>query len=225
MSKERIIRTTILIAGIYFIVEFLLRSVISKEFDKKYFDAITQVFTSALIVIGLFSVGLGLVNVVMLHGHRIVRMRPNWEHSVVMFVAFFTMMTFGILKVSAPKPPGGQPYTGAAALFDYVVVRIMVHMNSTIYSFLAFFVTSAALRAFRVRGAESAVMMVAAVIVLLSMAPETSFPFLAQFREWMDLKLNAAVFRALTFGMILGGITVSMRMWLGIERGSMFEAT
>lgn len=225
MSKERIIRTTILVAGIYFIAEFLMRGVISKNFDTEYFDKITKVFSNVLIVISMFAVGLGLVNVVMLHGHRIIRMRPNWEHSIVMFVAFATMLTFGILKLRAPKPPGGEAYTGAAALFDYVVLGIMVHMNSTIYSFLAFFVTSAALRAFRVRGLESAVMMASAVIVLLSMAPETSFPFLGRFRSWMDLKLNAAVFRALTFGMILGGITVSMRMWLGIERGSMFEAT
>jgi uncharacterized protein YjeT (DUF2065 family) len=224
MSKERIIRTTILVAGIYFIVEFLLKGT-WKSFDKQYFDKITPVFTNVLIVVGLFAIGVGLVNIFMLHSHRIIRLRPNWEHSIVLFVAFGVMLTFGILKLAAPKPEGGQAYTGAAALFDYVVVRIMVHMNSTIYSFLAFFVTSAALRAFRVRGLESAVMMVSAVIVLLAMAPETSFPFLAQFREWMDLKLNAAVFRALTFGMILGGITVSMRMWLGIERGSMFEAS
>jgi len=224
MSKERIIRTTILVAGIYFIVEFLIKG-ISSGVDNGFFKKVTPVFTDVLIVIGLFAIGIGLVNIFMLHSHRIIRFRPNWEHSIVLFVGFFTVMTFAVLKWTGPQPPPGQPHVGAGNLFDYVVTKILVHMNSTIYSFLAFFVTSAALRAFRVRGLESAVMMVSAVIVLSAMAPETSFPFLAQFREWMDAKINTAVFRALTFGMILGGITVAMRMWLGIERGAMFEAT
>ena len=108
-------------------------------------------------------------------------------------------------------------------IFEFIITRIQVHMNSTIYSFLAFFVTSAALRAFRVRGTESAIMMVAAVIVLLSNAPETNFPVISEVREWLDLNLNAAVFRALQFGMLLGSITVSLRTWLGIERGALFE--
>ena len=224
MSKTGIIRTTVLVAGIYFVVEFLLRG-IWPDFDKKYFDAITPVFTNVLIVISVFAFGVGLVNVFMVHTHRIVRLRPNWEHSVVLFAAFFMMLTFGILKLAGPQPEPGQPYEGIGGVFDYIVIRIMVHMNSTIYSFLAFFVTSAALRAFRVRGLESAVMMVAAVISLLSMAPETAFPFIAGAREWMDAYINAAVFRALQFGMLLGGITVALRMWLGIERSSMFEAS
>ena len=224
MTKTRIMRTTVLVAGIYFILEFLLRAV-SKSLDKGFFDKVTPVFTDVLIVIGVFAVGVGIVNVFMVHLRRIIRVRPNWEHSIVLLVAFFTIMTFAVLRWTGPQPVPGQPYEGLGGLFDYVITKILIHMNSTIYSFLAFFVTSAALRAFRVRGLESAVMMVAAVIVLLSMAPETSFPLLARVREWMDAKLNSAVFRALTFGMILGGITVAMRVWLGIERGAMFEAT
>jgi hypothetical protein len=225
MTKGRIIRTTVLVAGIYFIVEFLLRGIWPTSVDKGFFDKVNPVFTDVLIVIGIFAVGVGIVNIFMVHVHRIVHLRPSWEHSIVLLFAFFTIMTFAVLKWTGPQPLPGQPYEGRGGLFDYVITKIMVHMNSTIYSFLAFFATSAALRAFRVRGLESAVMMVAAVIVLLSMAPETSFPLLAGVREWMDAKLNAAVFRALTFGMILGGITVAIRIWLGIERGGMFEAT
>ena len=224
MNKGRILRATVFVAGIYFIVEFLLRGTWA-SFDKKYLNEITPVFTNALMVIGFFAFGVGIVNIFKVHTHRIIRLKPNWEHSVVLLVGFFTVMTFAVLKWTGPQPPPGQPHVGVGALFDTVITKIMVHMNSTIYSFLAFFVTSAALRAFRVRGLESVVMMVSAVIVLLSMAPETSFPLLASVREWMDARINTAVFRALTFGMILGGITVAMRMWLGIERSAMFKAT
>jgi len=224
MSKTRIIRLTVLIAGIYFVAQFLLTG-ISTGIDEEFFEKVTPVFTDVLIVIGVFAIGVGLVNIFMVHSHRILRLKPNWEHSIVLFVGFFTMMTFAVLKWTGPQPDPGQPFAGAGGLFDWVVLRIMVHMNSTIYSFLAFFVTSASLRAFRIRGLESAVMMVAAVIVLLSKAPETSVPVIAQTRDWMDNTINTAVFRALTFGTILGGITVALRMWLGIEKGKMFEAS
>ncbi|MBN1917808.1 MAG: hypothetical protein JW889_07865 [Verrucomicrobia bacterium] len=224
MNKGRIIRTAILVSGIYFVLEFLIRGT-SASIDTGFFGKVTPVFTDVLIVIGIFSFGVGLVNIFMLHAHRIIRLRPNWEHSIVLFAGFFTMLTFAILRWTGPQPAPGQPYEGAGYLFDYVVTKIMIHMNSTIYSFLAFYATSAALRAFRVRGLESAVMMVSAVIVLLSMAPETSFPALSNVRDWIDAKINTAVFRALTFGMILGGITVQMRMWLGIEQGGLFKST
>ena len=222
MSKTRIIRTTVLVAGIYFVAQFLMKGV-SLKIDEEFFKKVTPVFTNVLIVIGVFTVGVGLVNIFMVHTHRIVRRRPNWEHSIVLFVGFFTMMTFAVLKWTGPQPAPGQPFEGTGGLFDYMVLRIMVHMNSTIYSFLAFYVTSASLRAFRVRGLESGVMMVAAVVVLVSKTPETGFPAVAQMREWMDDRLNTAVFRALTFGTILGGITVALRMWLGIEKGKMFD--
>jgi len=225
MNKARIIRLTVLIAGIYFVVVFLIGGIWKDSLDEKVFGKITPVYTDVIRVIALFAIGVGVVNIFMVHTHRIVRGRPNWEHSIVLLSAFIVMFTFAILKWTGTQPEPGQPYEGVAGLFDYVVTRIMVHMNSTIYSFLAFFVASAALRAFRVRGLESAVMMAGAVIVLLSMAPETAFPFLFEVRERLDLWLNTAVFRALTFGMYLGTITVALRMWLGIERSALFEAS
>jgi hypothetical protein len=225
MNKVRIIRMTVLIAGIYFVVVFLIGGIWKGSLDEGVFNKITPVYTDVIRVIGLFAIGVGVVNIWMVHTHRIVRGRLNWEHSIVLLAAFCMMFTFAVLKWTGPQPEPGQPYEGVAGLFDYVVTRIMVHMNSTIYSFLAFFVTSAALRAFRVRGVESAVMMVGAVIVLLSMAPETGFPFLFEVRERLDAWLNAAVFRALTFGMLLGSITVAVRMWLGVERSALFEAS
>ena len=215
-------RIAVFVAGIYFVGQFLLIGV-SKSIDAGFFKKVTPVFTDVLIVIGVFSIGVGLVNIFMVHTRRIVHRRPNWEHSIVLFVGFFTMMTFAILKWTGAQPEPGQPFEGSAGLFDYMITRVMVHMNSTIYSFLAFFVTSASLRAFRVRGFESAVMMVAAVVVFLAKPPETWFPAVGHVREWMDNYINAAVFRALIFGMFLGTITVGLRMWLGIERGKMFE--
>jgi len=221
MNRTRIIRGTVLVAGIYFVVVFLLKEV-SSTLDAKVFERITPVYTDIVRVIGIFGVGVGVANIFMVHVHRIIRVRQHWEYSIVLIVSFLTIFAFGILKWLGPTRVGADP----ARLFNYVVTEILIHMNSTIYSFLAFFVASAALRAFRVRGLESAIMMVAAVVVLLAMTPETArIPYISEAREWIDEAITASVFRALQFGMILGGITVALRTWLGIERSALFEVT
>lgn len=222
MSKTRIIRIVVFIAGIYFVAVFLTQG-IHGGFDKKRVEPTTKIYTDVVKVLGMFAIGVGVFNIFMVHTRRVVRLRKNWEYSIVLLLAFLIVFTSAILRWIGPTSSPDTPVQHIGDIFEFIITRVQVHMNSTIYSFLAFFVTSAALRAFRVRGAESAIMMVAAVVVLLSNAPETSVPVIAEVREWIDLNLNAAVFRALQFGMLLGSITVSLRTWLGIERGALFE--
>lgn len=222
MSKTSIIRATVLVAGIYFMVVFLVEG-IHGGVDKEFFEPATKIYTDIINVLGMFGIGLGIINIFMIHVHRIVRFQRDWELSVVLLAAFLGVFAFGILSWIGPKSSPDQPVQYVGDVFNYLVTKIQVHLQSTIYSFLAFYVASAALRAFRVRGLESAVMMVSAVIVLLSMAPETSFPAIAWMRERLDAYINAAVFRALQFGGLLGGITVALRTWLGIERSALFE--
>ena len=222
MSKTAIIRATVLVAGIYFMVVFLVEG-IHGGVDKEFFEPATKIYTDILNVLGMFGIGLGIINIFMIHVHRIVRFQKDWGLSVVLLATFLGVFAFGILSWIGPKSSPDQPVQYVGDVFNYLVTKIQVHLQSTIYSFLAFYVASAALRAFRVRGLESAVMMVSAVVVLLSMAPETSLPAIAWIRERLDAYINAAVFRALQFGGLLGGITVALRTWLGIERSALFE--
>jgi hypothetical protein len=222
MSKTQIIRATVLVAGIYFVLVFLVEG-IHGGVDKKVFEPATKTYTDIINVLGMFGIGLGIINIFMIHVHRIVRLQKDWELSVVLLGAFLGVFALGVLSWVGPKSLPDEPVQYVGDVFNYIVTKIQVHMKSTIYSFLAFYVASAALRAFRIRGLESAVMMVSAVIVLLSMTPETSFPAVAWMRERLDAYINAAVFRALQFGGLLGGITVALRTWLGIERSALFE--
>jgi hypothetical protein len=218
MNKTRIIRAVVLVAGIYFVLLFMVEK-IHGGVDEEVFKPITKVYSNVIRVIGIFAVGLGITNIFMVHTHRIVRLRQNWEYSIVLLASFFIVFSAAILSWFGATRVGEF-----AGVFEYIITKILVHMNSTIYSFLAFFVASSALRAFRVHGLESAVMMAAAVVVLAACAPETAaIPFVSDLREWIDAYVNAAVFRALQFGMLLGMITVALRTWLGIERSALFE--
>ena len=101
-------------------------------------------------------------------------------------------------------------------LYDYVFQAC----NATMFSLLAFFIASAAFRAFRVRNLEAGLLLVAAVLVMfgrLSVAELIweGFPSLS---EWtLDFPNNAGK-RAILIGISLGAISTGIRVILGLER-------
>ncbi|HPH65379.1 MAG TPA: hypothetical protein PLF40_06525 [Kofleriaceae bacterium] len=92
--------------------------------------------------------------------------------------------------------------------------------NATMFSLLAFFVASAAFRAFRARNVESGLLLGSAIIVLLGRAPmgaaiSTKLPALSQ---WiLDIPNNGSR-RAIIMGAAVGAIATGLRVILGLER-------
>jgi len=42
-------------------------------------------------------------------------------------------------------------------------------------------------------------------------------------KEWLLTVLNAAALRAIAFGLGIGSLAISLRIWLSLERGAYFE--
>jgi hypothetical protein len=92
--------------------------------------------------------------------------------------------------------------------------------NATMFALLAFFVASAAFRAFRARNIEAALLLGSAIIVLLAQAPigrwiTTSLPHLS---DWILDILSNGSRRAIIMGAAVGAIATGLRVILGIER-------
>ncbi|KAB2906805.1 MAG: hypothetical protein F9K40_06100 [Kofleriaceae bacterium] len=92
--------------------------------------------------------------------------------------------------------------------------------NSTMFALLAFFVASAAFRAFRARNAEAALLLLAAILVMLGRAPlgrsiSDVFP---DFAQWLIDIPNNAGRRAIMMGAAIGAIATGLRVIVGIER-------
>ncbi|MBN1296775.1 hypothetical protein JXA80_08330 [bacterium] len=97
---------------------------------------------------------------------------------------------------------------------------ILVPCGSTMFAMLAFYMCSAAYRAFRMRNLHAGVLLVAAFIVMLGQIPlATAFiPGLHELRQWILDVPNLASKRGIMIGVGLGASATSFKIILGIER-------
>jgi hypothetical protein len=102
--------------------------------------------------------------------------------------------------------------------FDYIMIPIM----ATIFSLLAFFIASAAYRAFRARNLLSTLLLLAALIVMLRFNPYIPGAlYINRLSSWLMNVPNLAAQRAIIIGVGLGIVSTALKVILGIERGYM----
>jgi hypothetical protein len=109
--------------------------------------------------------------------------------------------------------PSGRAYT-------WIYEHIFAPCNATMFALLAFFVASAAFRAFRARNVEAALLLGSAIIILVARAPigRTIHPVLPEISDWiLDIPNNAGR-RAIMMGAAIGAIATGLRVILGLER-------
>ena len=105
-------------------------------------------------------------------------------------------------------------------VFVWMYDHVFATCNATMFALLAFFVASAAFRAFRARNIEAGLLLAAAIIVLLARAPIGSaiagwLPHLAQ---WiLDVPSNGSR-RAIMMGAAVAALATGLRVILGLER-------
>ena len=182
-------------------------------------------------VIGSFALLLGLVNLFMIHGQAVNKRSKGWVNSFAFFVAFFAIMIAGFVKdYATAKAVSGS----ADSIYTVFFNGFLMPLSSTMFSMIAFYIASAAYRAFRIRSTESALMMVTASILMLGLVPAglyltawlpgwLSWLRLENLSYWLLVSPNMAVQRAMAFGIAVGALATGLRIWLSLERGSFFD--
>jgi hypothetical protein len=188
-------------------------------------------------VIGAFTVGLGIYSLCQVHGRNLGQRRPGWYNSLALFLAMVAMLVFGFWAHYLPKAEATSAAMPAPrAIYEMLFRGLFMPLQAATFSLLAFYIASAAYRAFRIRTAEAGLMMGAAFIVMLAQVPigawlTSGLPVtgaLAFFRlealgEWIMTWLNAPAQRGIVFGVAIGGLAMSLRIWLSLERGTFFS--
>lgn len=88
MNRQRLIKLFTFLGGLYFFVEYLLPEKIGDFQFSRYNDQITQ----GLMAVTAMTFGLGLINILYIHGTKVALLRKGWLNSVGLLIGLAAML-------------------------------------------------------------------------------------------------------------------------------------
>lgn len=170
------------------------------------------------LIITPFALVLAVATLIETHITRVRRRTEHWQYSLIVFVGMAVMVLIGI------------PFGPQNSVFEWLYNNVQVPMDATMFSLLAFFIASAAYRAFRARAFEATLLLISAMIVMIGNVPIGDYIWnsvmswmpwedgASKARQWILDIPNLAARRGIILGVSLGVISQSIRIILGIER-------
>jgi len=194
------------IAGIFMAVQYFVPYPSVQLWYERVLDWLQTLLAFAFLI--------GTVSLIRVHMHKIGRKTPDRGYSLVLFIGLGLMLGFGFAH-PAHKSPGSP--------FDYMFQNVQVPIEGTMFSLLAFYVASAAFRAFRARTLEATLLLVAASVVMLGRVPigDLIHRFIPNAANWILNVPNMASKRGIMIGVGLGMMATALKIMLGIERAWM----
>ncbi len=117
---------------------------------------------SAIIVVA-FGYVLGGANVLRVNLDAIAKQQPDWQYKIVLLVGLIATVGIGAIEGSGFLNPGMKS--------RWIYDQLYAPMGATMFALLAFFIASAAFRAFRIRTVEAGLLAVAALLVMMGRVP------------------------------------------------------
>jgi len=185
---------------------------------------------------------LGGANLMATHARHISDRTRGWGYSVVLIVSFLTMLTVGLGKVgvnpSVDFPTFGWSgtYRQTGSAFWYLYEYAFQPLTSTLFAIIAFYIASAAFRAFRAKNLDASLLLGTAFIVLLGRtfagialtswidpAVWSGFQYFTGLRienltVYIMAVFNTVGNRAIMIGIALGVVSTSLKILLGLDR-------
>ena len=193
-------------------------------------------------VLAAIAFVLGGGNLLKTHLKRVSDRVRGWGYSVIVLASFLITLWIGIGKAGVNPSPqfpefawSGQ-YRQIGSGFWYLFEYAFVPLTATMFSLLAFYIASAAFRAFRAKNLEASLLLGTAFIILLG----RTFAGVA-LTSWIDPAVwggftyftglrvenltvyimsvfNTAGNRAIMIGIALGIVSTSLKVLLGMDR-------
>jgi len=189
------------IAGIGLIIQFFVPHPASNKIYQEALDWYEIIY--------IFMLVLAVRSLCVSHIRKTKKRQAGWGYSIITLVSLFTVACIGIW--------GG---VGTGTTLTQIYNYVQIPLESTMFSLLAFFIASAAYRAFKARTKEAALLLVIALIVMFGRVPvgERLFHKMPDIVEWILMVPNMAAQRGILIGVGLGMIATSLKIILGIER-------
>ncbi len=213
--KRSVPLAIVMVGGILFIIQYF----IPHQYSQTLFDY----YTEWVPIVGAFALILGVGSLTRLHNHKIKRKAKNWPYSWAVLIPLYMVPFFALVL---PEAIGGgmlQSMGGdrtSQGVFDFAYMNIQVPIQSTMFSLLAFYIASAAFRAFRAKSALATVLLLAAVVVMLGQVPigELIGDWFPKIGLWILRYPNTAAKRAISLGVGFGILATQLKIIFGVER-------
>ena len=160
--------------------------------------------------ISSFAVIYSTFNVVKHHVLKIRKKHRDMMYSYVTFVGILLMGVTGFVGHYLPQ-------SNWKLLYDNLYQFVRTPLDATMFSLLAFYISSAAYRAFRAREWQATMLLIAGFIVMLGRVATGPLMIFADITNWIMLVPTTAVMRAIMIGVGLGITSTSIKIILGIE--------
>ena len=200
---KRTIPTVIAMAiGLVVLVDFFV--------ENRYLDVLGQTFVEWAVILAAFALILGVLNLMVVHFKRIRNRANGWPYSIVLILSMWGVLAFGLLDPAGPESKW-VVWTFNAVLYP---------LQAATFALLAFFILTAAFRAFRVRRWESLFFVIAGLLVLLGATPLGQFIWggFGEARAWILSVPAMAGARGIILGVALATVITGLRLLLGVDR-------
>ncbi|MCM2272842.1 MAG: hypothetical protein NDJ18_09860 [candidate division Zixibacteria bacterium] len=203
------------LSGIVMIVSFFFNP------DRTILGQIESEVLVWVTIVGGFTLLLGVVSITRVNFRSVRLQKEGWFFNLLTLISIFVMAIPSILPVSWSPLFGDRE----GSIYDWLFTNVDSIMMQTMFGLLAFYIASAAYRAFRARNAEATILLLTAVLVMLWRVPMGE-AFLRLFSDdlpqWINSYVmngaNMSVQRGIIIGAALGAASMSLRILLGIER-------
>lgn len=160
-------------------------------------------------VVYAFALILGSLTLWTMHQKKVQTRAEGWPYSLVTLLAIAFVTVAGTVQ-------GVEEGT----LVNKYYNMVNSPLASTMFALLAFFIASAAFRAFRARNAEATLLLGTAIIMMIGRVSVGEFLWrgFPPVTEWLLDVPNLAAKRAIALGIGLGAVSTALKIILGIDR-------
>ena len=193
-----------MIAGLFCLIGFF----VPHPAIRTWYDDIQQ---WVIVIVGATYV-LGVANLLRVNLKQASERARDWPYKIVLLL--------GIAGTSIVGFSEGTHYLDPTSKFTWIYNTFYSAMSSTMFALLAFYIASAAFRAFRIRTIDALLLAIAAFILMIGRVPigNAIHPAIPAAADWlMEVPQNAAK-RGILIGAALGVMATGIRLILGMER-------
>lgn len=201
MLRIRLPLVIVAVGGAVMILEYFVAAAVLAETREVFASWARVGFTAALYV--------GILNLAWVNLGHVLRRQRGWMYNAVLLLALLLTFVPGVII-------GWE-----RGVTNWVFVNVYTPLSATMFGLLAFFIASAAYRAFRMRSIESGLLLVSAVLVMLGNIPlfrgATAMTF-SGIQTWIMEGPMTGGQRAILMAAATGAIFFAMKILTGVDR-------